>query len=173
MAYSTIFVRSIFLSLTLWPIERNSKIDEFLSHLNKLKNHKAAGPNGVPAEALKNLDISEKELLHSYITDVWTKHANYDDWHEALLACVPKSGDLSNPNKWRGICLLDVLSKVFSAIINGRLHKALKKYGIETQNGSTPGRGCADRVFSLKSALHSWKQHQLPSQKHISSNGHK
>ena len=32
---------------------------------------------------------------------------------------VPKSGDLSNPNKWRGVMLMDVMSKIFSSILNG------------------------------------------------------
>jgi hypothetical protein len=32
-------------------------------------------------------------------------------WKHVVLTILPKSGDLSNPNKWRGIALLDICSR--------------------------------------------------------------
>ena len=75
---------------------------------------------------------------------------------------VPKKGDLSYPNKWRGINLMDVRSKICSYIINERLYYLLDRHGICTQFGATPNVGCQDGSFTLKSLLHLQHQHNLP-----------
>ena len=75
---------------------------------------------------------------------------------------VPKSGDLSNPNKWRGVTLMDIRSKVFSSILCARLFKVIKKHGVKYQFGSTPGVGCPDGTFTIKTLLHLRHNHNLP-----------
>ena len=47
-------------------------------------------------------------------------------------------------------------------LINERLHKVLKKYGLEAQSGSTPERGFVDTIFTLKSVLYLRKVRSLP-----------
>ena len=73
-----------------------------------------------------------------------------------------KKGDLSDPNKWRGINLMDVCSKIFPCIMNDRLYCLLDRHGIRTQFGATPNVGCQDGSFTLKSLLHLRHQHNLP-----------
>ena len=75
---------------------------------------------------------------------------------------VPKKGDLSDPNKWRGINLVDVCSKLFSCILNERLYCLLDEHEMPTQFGATPNVGCQDGSFTLKSLLHLRHQHNLP-----------
>ena len=43
-----------------------------------------------------------------------------------------------NPNNWRGISLLDVVSKAISIVITNRLQLVLKQIGTPMQFGSTP-----------------------------------
>ena len=69
------------------------------------------------------------------------------------LKILLKKGDLTNPNNWRGINLLDISSKVVSLVVTVRLQKALERYGIPNQFGSTPKTGCPDGSFSIKSIL--------------------
>ena len=75
---------------------------------------------------------------------------------------MPKKGDLSDPNKWRGINLMDLCSKIFSCILNNRLYRLLEKHGTKTQFGATPKVGCQDGCFTLKTLLHLRHQHNLP-----------
>jgi hypothetical protein len=72
-----------------------------------------------------------------------------------------KSGDASDPNRWRGIMLLDSVVKIVSSVISARLQDVLKEVGCEYQNGFTSRRGCADGLFSLKMALQKRKEHDL------------
>ena len=137
-------------------------IEEINAAIEKLKNGKSAGENGLTPKALKALDGELRNTLTKIIADFWeNEETDYEEWHRNILCALPKKGDLSDPNKWRGTCLADLANKVVSSIMSTRLLKHLEKVGIETQHGSTPNRGCADALFSLKSALQIRKQHGL------------
>ena len=75
---------------------------------------------------------------------------------------VTKSRDLSDPNKWRGVNLLDIGSKVFSSLICKRLFKITKKHGVKYQFGSSPGVGCQDGNFTIKTIFNTRHNHNLP-----------
>ena len=67
---------------------------------------------------------------------------------------VPKSGDVSDPNKWRGVNLMDIGAKVFINMMCKRLFKMIKAHGCPTQFGSSPSGGCQDGRFFIQTALH-------------------
>ena len=96
------------------------------------------------------------------IVKFWEGRADYAQWHQGLGVMVPKKGDLRDPNKWRGINLMDVCSNFFSCIMNERLYRLLDRHGIRTQFGATPNIGCQDGRFTLKSLLHLGHQHNPP-----------
>ena len=75
---------------------------------------------------------------------------------------VPKNGDLSDPNKWRGVTLMDLGSKIFSSILCTRSFVTIRKHGVKYQFGSTPGVGCQDGSFTIKTMLHLRHNHNLP-----------
>ena len=74
---------------------------------------------------------------------------------------VPKIGDLSDPNKWRRVTLMDIGSKVFSSIMCARRFQVINKHGVKYQFGSTPGVGCKDGTFTIKTLLHLRRNHNL------------
>jgi hypothetical protein len=88
--------------------------------INKLKNGKSPGLNGIPAEAYKVMITESRQLVHGYVTAFFEGDADYDGWHTSQCVPVPKSGNLSNPNKWCGVMLMDVSSNIFSSVMNGR-----------------------------------------------------
>jgi hypothetical protein len=139
--------------------------EEFNKAVMKLTNDKSPGENGVPPNAFKCLDDENKQAVHQqYICDFWDGEMDYEEWHTGLVKLLPKSGDLSNPNKWRGITLMDVCSKIFSTIMGERaFRRLLNLHGIEHQFGGMPMKGCADGIFCIKSLLHMRHQHNLPS----------
>lgn len=48
-------------------------------------------------------------------------------WHSAEIVSVPKKGDLTLPDNYRGIALIDVGLKIFSKLIINRMSAALEK----------------------------------------------
>ena len=81
--------------------------------------------------------------------------------HEGQVVPVPKSGDLSDPNKWRGVNLMEIGAKVFSSMMCKCLFKVIKVHGCPTQFGSSPGAGFQDGQFFIKTALHARHNHNL------------
>jgi hypothetical protein len=58
---------------------------------------------------------------------------------------------------------MDVCSKNFSSVMNGRAFKLLDAHGTCFQFGGTPELGCRDSLFVLKTLLTMGKNHNLPS----------
>lgn len=77
--------------------------EEFNKAVTKLKNDKSPGENGVPLNAFKCLDAQNRRKIYNFIVSFWEDEQDYEEWHIGLVKLLPKSGDLSNPNKWRGI----------------------------------------------------------------------
>ena len=98
------------------------------------------------------------DYFYGIIIDFWLLTNDPEDFHTAKLCILPKKGDLKLPKNYRGICLLDVASKVISVIIADRCQSVLKQYGMDEQNGFLHKKGCLDASFSLKLALQTRKE---------------
>ena len=57
---------------------------------------------------------------------------------------------------------MDIGSKIFSSILCTRLFKIIRKHGVKYQFGLTPGVGCQDSSFAIKTMLHLRYNHNLP-----------
>ena len=135
---------------------------ELKTAIEKLANDKAPGLNKVTPNAFKSLSNTNLTHILTFFNQYWEGEADFAEWHKGQLVPVPKIGDLSDPNKWRGVTLMDIGSKVFSSIMCARLFKVIKKHGVKYQFGSTPGVGCQDGTFTIKKLLHLCHNHDLP-----------
>ena len=108
--------------------------------------------------------MSETNLLHhfNFILDLWRDRLDYVEWQKCQVIPVPKSGDISNTNKWIGVNLMDIGAKVFSSMICRRLFKIISLHGVKYHFGYSLGVGCQDGLFTLKTSLHARHNHNLP-----------
>ena len=129
-------------------------LEEMLAVLKKMKPKKSPGENGLPAEAYKRLNDTNMEHLHRILVAYWNDPTvDADEFHKVVLKLIPKKGDLRDPSKWRPIALLDVMSKILSAIVAKRLDGYQQEHGLAEQAGFISKRGCPDATTSLKIAL--------------------
>ena len=79
--------------------------EELLDAVMKLRNGKAAGESGILPEMVKAAccDGNFVEMLLELVTEVWTESGVPADWSDAVLIPIPKKGDLSQCDNWRGI----------------------------------------------------------------------
>jgi hypothetical protein len=131
--------------------------------INKLKKGKAPGLNGIPPEALKAMDNVSRRTIHRHVCDFFEGTIDHEGWHQCQCIPVPKRGDLSDPNKWRGIMLMDMCSNVFSSVMTRRAFSLLDKHGTRFQFGGTQEIGCRDGLFTLKALLNARHNHDLAS----------
>ena len=92
--------------------------------LSSLKNGKAAGTDNIPAEALKG-GTGIINHLHQLLNLIWATEKIPTELSKGLLVKLPKHGDLSQCDKWRGITLLSIFSKILSKIILERMKDAI------------------------------------------------
>jgi hypothetical protein len=121
--------------------------------INKLKRGKAPGLNAIPPEALKAMDDTPQQTVHKHVSDFFDGKTDHEGWHKSQCVPVPQKGNLSDPNKWREIMLMDMCSKVFSSIMMEGAFQLLDKHGTRFQFGGTPELGCRDGLFTLKVLL--------------------
>ena len=130
--------------------------------VTELTNDKAPGLNKVPPNAFKAMNEANLRHHFNFIVEFWENRLDFEEWHEGQVVPVPKSGDLSDPNKWIGVNLMDIGAKVFSSMMCKRLFHIINLHGVKYQFGSSPGVGCKDGLFTLKTALHARHNHNLP-----------
>ena len=104
-----------------------------------MKNNKAPGPNGISTEFFKafffnsesrtsSQDDSNQEVTYSdcakclllLFNKIWDGDFP-NEWNSASIVSIPKKGDLSDCNNYRGISLINVGLKILSKIVTKRI----------------------------------------------------
>ncbi|PVD22606.1 hypothetical protein C0Q70_18425 [Pomacea canaliculata] len=123
---------------------------EIIKAIKSMKNGKAAGPDGIPPEALKADPETTATILQPLLHKIWEQELVPADWKLGHLVKLPKKGDLSQCNNWRGIMLLSIPSKVLTRIILERLKKALDMRMRPEQAGFRQDKSCTDHIATLR-----------------------
>ena len=63
---------------------------EIRKAITSLRNGKAAGPDSIPAEALKAGKETSVDMLHALVTKIWEKEDVPERWKEGLIIKIPK-----------------------------------------------------------------------------------
>ena len=136
---------------TVLPIncEKPSKA-EIRKAIKTLKSGKAAGPDGIPAEALKADLTTTTNMLHSLFTKVWEEEKVPEEWREGVIIKIPKKGNLTSCDNYRGIMLLSVPGKVLNRILLERMKAAVDPLLRDQQAGFRSNRSCTDQIASLR-----------------------
>ena len=92
-----------------------------------------------------------------FYTQFWRRQADFDGWHEGQVFPVPPKSDTYDPNKWIEVTLIDIGKNIYSSIMCEQLFKTIIKHSVKCQFGSTPGVGCQDGPFTIKTSTYKTK----------------
>ena len=98
--------------------------------------------------------------LLSLVQQVWHDRCVPQAWWDAELVPIPKKGDLSSCDNWRGIALLDVVGKLVGRLIQSRLQLLAESELTDSQCGFRPNRSCIDQIFSVSQHIEKFYEHQ-------------
>ena len=118
-----------------------------------MKSGKAPGRDSITTELLtvdKDLTAEQMEKLFKVI---WEEEVVPDDWKQGIIVKIPKKGDLTVCNNYRGITLLSVPSKVFTRTIINRLYDEVNKQLRQEQAGFRRERGTTEQIFILRNII--------------------
>ena len=119
---------------------------------------KAPGPDGIPSEVLKRCNIDT--IMLEYANKVLTGEKP-DQWSESSLITVPKTGDLSDTNNYRGIALSSIAAKTTNKLILNRIRPQIDKHLRPNQNGFRPGRSTTAHILALRRIIEGVKSRNL------------
>ena len=125
-----------------------------------LQQGKSSGPDNIPPEVLKNCDLDE--LVLEMCNQALTSGENPKQWSLANIIPVPKSGDLSKPDNYRGISLSCVIVKMRNRMILNRLRTAIDPHLRDNQNGFREKRTTAAQILALRRVIEEVKKNNLP-----------
>jgi len=108
--------------------------EELVKALRRLKNNKAQGQDGITAEALKLAIYAPNshfgKALLALINGIWTKNYIPQQWRSSAIVSVPKKGDATVMDNYRGISIIGAAMKLLMTIISQRLQDVCQAKGI-------------------------------------------
>lgn len=128
---------------------------EMLQAIRSMKNRKAPGPDGIPAEALKVAAKVIPGLLLGMFNACLVAGVFPRDWKVARLALISKGkGEPGSPSSYRPLCMLNIIGKVMESMVRGRLRRAIREAGdlSDDQHGFREGRstiGAIEQVVKV------------------------
>ena len=121
-----------------------------------LRSGKAAGPDEIPADAIKADIETAIQMLYSLFSKIWEKEEVPAQWKEGIIIKLhkkkkkKKKGDLRDCSNYRGIMLLSTPGKVLNRILLERMKEAVDPKLRDQQAGFRRNRSCADQIASLR-----------------------
>ncbi len=135
-------------------IDQEISIEEVRRAIKHLKRGKAVGVDNYMNEIFMYGGEKIEEATWKLCKQVFSLEVYPETWARGLIFPIFKGGseeDKYNPLKYRGITLLSVLGKLYTAILNERVNKWIEMRGIlvKEQAGFRKNRSTVDQLFIL------------------------
>ena len=121
----------------------------------KLKKRKAPGIDEIPPEVLKLIEPKISTYLLKLFNKIYELGQFPHKWTQAIIVPLFKKGDTNQPGNYRGISLLCIISKLFTAILNKRLYNWAEQNEkiSEEQAGFRKNYSTIDHIYTLHSMI--------------------
>ncbi|XP_055626490.1 LINE-1 retrotransposable element ORF2 protein isoform X1 [Toxorhynchites rutilus septentrionalis] len=130
--------------------------------INQLKNHKAAGKDGLVAELFKGGPRKLVECMHRLIVRIWDTEQLPEEWKDGVICPIYKKGDKLDCGNYRAITILNCAYKILSQILFRRLSPIVSRFVGSYQARFMPGCSTTDQIFTLRQILQKCREYQVP-----------
>ena len=141
--------------------------EEIKEMLKRLPPDKAAGPDGITNRILQASGEQAIDMIYLYMLIIWEVETYPGAWASALMQPIYKGGgkDRHSPVSYRGIYLLNTLTKLFEGLMESRLSKftELNDTLTPSQQGSRITRQTHDAIYALIATIQERSQYGFPS----------
>ena len=135
---------------------------ETVLSIRQMKNGKAPGVDGIPAEVLKHGGDELASRLHHLILLIWQTEEITSDLQDVDIVKIFKKGDKSECGNYRGISLLATVGKIIARILANRLVPHAEGFLPESQCGFRPNRGTTDMIFTARQLQEKCREQRQP-----------
>ena len=136
-------------------LDAEINLEEIYLALNKCKDNKAPGVDGITFEFLKNLPQNWLLYINTIFNKIMRQESIPDSWSEIITKMLYKKGDILNPENYRPISLVNVVLKLFTLVLLNRLTQWCEANNTlpEWQAGFRENRSTIDNIFTLNSII--------------------
>ena len=135
-------------------------MEEYTKAKRTIKCGKSCGDDGITPEFLKYAGLDD--LILGFINKSYDSKEMPEEWKTLIIIIpVPKSGDLTRPDNYRGISLISLVMKLYNRMILNRLRPVLDPLLRIAQNGFRQKRTTVGQVVALRRLLEGAKNNNL------------
>ena len=122
--------------------------------IKKMKNNKAAGPDGIKPEIFKEIgksDICTETIAKCFNREIESKNKP-SGWKESVTILIPKGVPKPKVKDYRPIALTNMSYKLFMSLIKDEIENHIKRNHLmkENQTGFTKGGRLEDNIFTIQ-----------------------
>ena len=144
---------------TLDISEEPFSADEYSSAKKAIRCGKACGDDGITPEFLKYGGLDD--IVLGFVNQAFEHGHIPEKWKTLIIVTVPKSGDLTDPNNYRGISLISLVMKLYNRMMMNRLRPVLDPLLRTSQNGFRKKRTTVGQIVALRRLLEGVKSNNL------------
>ena len=144
---------------TLDISEEPFSADEFNLAKKAIRCGKACGDDGITPEFLKYGGLDD--IVLGFVNQAFEHGHIPEKWKTLIIVTVPKSGDLTDPNNYRGISLISLVMKLYNRMMMNRLRPVLDPLLRTSQNGFRKKRTTVGQIVALRRLLEGVKSNNL------------
>ncbi len=133
------------------PLDHEISHLEITKSIKKLRNGKSAGPDGIINEMIKYGGAHLHDTLRNLYNKILCKGQYPTVWQYSTITPIYKALNPSEPTNYRGIAVADIMSKIFTCILNDRLYNYFVENDLwsKNQSGFMKKRQTNDNIFIL------------------------
>ncbi|KAK2188888.1 hypothetical protein NP493_120g00036 [Ridgeia piscesae] len=137
--------------ITKTSLDESPTMAEMARAIAGLKDGKARGGDGIPAEVWKHGGDNLFSRLRQLLTNAWEVGSVPQAWKDASIVTIYKKGDRTDCGNYRGLSLLSIAGKIFPRILLNRLSTHTTREVVpETQCGVRINRNTVGKIFCLR-----------------------
>lgn len=121
---------------------------EMSQQVKQMKSDKACGPDGVSPGIFKLLPGPWILMLATLFNRIFLSGIYPQSWSKARMCTIFKKGDRANVNNYRGIHIINSITKIYDMVLCERLKQWFKPF--REQAGAQEGRGCIEHIVTLR-----------------------
>ena len=134
-------------------------IEELRLAKKQIVEGKAYGDDSISPKVMKRVDIDD--VILKFCNDALCDGLIPDQWKLSNIVPVPKKGDLTKTDNYRGISLTSIVSKTLNKMLLNRIKPSLEEVLRDNQNGFRPGRSTTSHILTLRRIMEGAKAKNL------------
>ena len=134
--------------------------EEYNKATMSIKCGKSAGEDGIMPEVLKYVQIND--IMVDIINNSFENCEQPDLWNISNIIPIPKSGNLTITDNYRGISLTSIMAKTYNRMLLNRIRPILDPIPRNNKNGFRQQRTTVGQILAIRRILEGVKSKNVP-----------